>query len=251
MEIVIAFLIFITFLGTQYPTRDNPQGRLEVTQATAGAQELTMNYQVKPLSEFSFQNIIKQQYDYSCGSAALATLLNYHLGESFSEHQVIQGLMQYGEIQKIEERRAFSMLDMKRFVEVLGYQASGYRAEFEDLEKLKNVAIVPIEIYGYKHFVVFKGVFDGHVFLADPNVGNISFPKGQFLKLWTPNIAFIVSTDTPVMSALRLKEEDLRYVDLDYAANSIVPALPLSVVSDREQFIETSSDKRYFHDEDL
>ena len=36
---------------------------------------------VDPLSEINKSHLIKQGYDFSCGSAALAILLNFYLGE--------------------------------------------------------------------------------------------------------------------------------------------------------------------------
>ena len=74
---------------------------------------------VSPLVERQFKNIIHQAYDYSCGSAALTTVLNGYLGRQFSEKQVMDGLLKFGEYDKIVQRRGFSMLDMKRLVTVL------------------------------------------------------------------------------------------------------------------------------------
>lgn len=48
----------------------------------------------------------------------------------------MSGLLQYGEYQRIIERRSFSLLDMKRFVTTIGLESGGYRGEFSDLVKL-------------------------------------------------------------------------------------------------------------------
>ncbi|MCP5175012.1 MAG: hypothetical protein H6996_07905 [Moraxellaceae bacterium] len=44
--------------------------------------------QVTPLSEQKFKNIAHQTYDYSCGSAALTSLLNGYLGRQFTENKL-------------------------------------------------------------------------------------------------------------------------------------------------------------------
>jgi uncharacterized protein len=132
---------------------------------------------VTPLEDLNKHNVTKQTYDYSCGSAALATLLNFHLGEKFDERQVIQGLLRYGDSEKIAQRRAFSLLDMKRFVAVLGYKGVGYKAAYDDLSTLEQPCILPIKLFGYRHFAVFRGIYKDHVFLADPWRGNISFTR--------------------------------------------------------------------------
>lgn len=176
--------------------------------------ELRTDVRVEPLVEQKFRNIVRQAYDYSCGSAALTTVLNFYLGRSLGERQVMEGLLHYGESERIVERRAFSMLDMKRLVTALGYPAGGFRATIDDLMDLDHPAIVPINHAGFKHFVVLRTIREGRVFIADPAVGNISFTLAQFEEKWDDNVLFIVfpGGDKP-LDYLELKEEDLRYVD--------------------------------------
>jgi hypothetical protein len=176
--------------------------------------ELRTDTRVEPLVEQKFRNIVRQSYDYSCGSAALTTVLNFYLGRSLTERQVMEGLLHYGESERIVERRAFSMLDMKRLVTALGYPAGGFRATIDDLIDLDHPAIVPIEHAGFKHFVALRTIREGRVFIADPAVGNISFTLAQFKEKWDDNVLFIVfpGGDKP-LDYLELKEEDLRYVD--------------------------------------
>ena len=91
---------------------------------------------VSPLVERQFKNIINQAYDYSCGSAALTTVLNGYLGRQFSEKQVMDGLLKFGEYDKIVQRRGFSMLDMKRLVTALGHPNNGFKGSLDELKKL-------------------------------------------------------------------------------------------------------------------
>lgn len=238
MEMLAAFAIILAFLSQNSPMKDVPQEELALYSTVPGV-SIAEKHTVKPLSRFKEENIVKQKYDYSCGSAALATLLKYYLGEDLSEEQVIQGLMEYGDTRSIEERRAFSLLDMKQFVSVLGYQGAGYTAEIEDLKALKKPCIIPIEFFGYKHFVVFRGIYDNHVFIADPYMGNNHYPISSFQKMWYKNILFMVTTEGPALSALRLKEDDLRLVSFDIKRDmSREPAIP-GIVLDQRNFMET------------
>lgn len=239
MEVIVSFAILIAFLGTVYPMKDLPTGSMEMVPGIVGVEHMSLNYSVKPLSEVKDKNIVKQEYDYSCGSAALATLLNFYLGEGLSEQQVIQGMMQFGEAEKIQKRRAFSLLDMKRFTEVLGYEAAGYKAEIRDLNDLKKPAIVPIEFYGYKHFVVFRGFYGDHVFVADPFMGNMSYTTDKFIELWNPTIVFVVSDGEVKTNALKLKEEDLRVVDLDMTEKAVTQAFPHDLLKSQREFRES------------
>ena len=169
---------------------------------------------VKPLAEQQFKNIVHQAYDYSCGSAALTTVLNGYLGRQFSERQVMDGLLKFGETEKIVQRRGFSLLDMKRLTTALGHPSGGYKGKFDDLKKLDHPAIVPIHYGGFKHFVVVKKYKEGRIFVADPALGNISFPEERFKQIWDNNVMFIVFPNGfKPQSQLELTEADMRFVD--------------------------------------
>ncbi|MEG2269150.1 MAG: peptidase, partial [Acinetobacter sp.] len=105
---------------------------------------------INPAVEDQFRGIVRQAYDYSCGSAALTTLINGYVGAQLTEQQTMDGLLRYGEYERIIERRSFSLLDMKRFVTALGLESGGYKGEFEDLVKQGQPAIVPISYAGFK-----------------------------------------------------------------------------------------------------
>lgn len=171
--------------------------------------------QTKPAIEQQFRGIVKQAYDYSCGSAALTTLLNGYIGEQLNERQTMDGLMRYGEYDRIVERRSFSLLDMKRFVTALGYSSGGYKGKFSDLVALDKPAIVPIAYAGFKHFVVFKTYKDGRVFVADPALGNLSFSADHFQEIWDNNTLFIIEPPQgrELPGLLTLQESDMRIVE--------------------------------------
>ena len=182
---------------------------------------------VEPLSVVKYRNIVRQAYDYSCGSAALTTVLQHYLGRNFQERQVMEGLLHYGENDRIVERRGFSMLDMKRLVTALGFPAGGFKAELQDLIELDHPAIVPIHYSGFKHFVVVKTVKDGRVYMADPSKGNITFTLERFKEAWDQNVLFVIFPgDTKPIDGLELREEDLRFIDdqtLSLQAFQVIP----------------------------
>lgn len=190
---------------------------------------------VAPLADQQFHNIVHQAYDYSCGSAALTTVLNGYLGHNFAEKEVMDGLLKYGEYEKIVQRRGFSLLDMKRLVTALGYQSGGYRGSFDDLRKLQQPAIVPIHYGGFKHFVAVKKYRDGRVFVADPALGNISFPEERFKTIWENNVMFIIFPgDKATSRQLELTEADMRYVDDNTINLAAFAKVPHELVQDEE-----------------
>jgi hypothetical protein len=212
MELIIAFVIGICLITGYVPVKSPPVG--ELTLALSPDQPLRIRTKVTPSSILQYKDIIKQTYDYSCGSAALSTLLRNYLGEDITEQQVIQGLLTHGDKDQIIKRRAFSLLDMKKYVGVLGYEGAGYRAEIEDLKDPANwPLIIPVTLFDYRHFVVMKGVHDGHVFIADPFSGNSSYPLYAFENMWYDKVVFIVRPKGGKgLSALKLKNRDLRYI---------------------------------------
>ena len=169
---------------------------------------------VTPLSVHKFRGVVRQAYDYSCGSAALTTLLNGTLGTNLTERQTMNGLLNYGERDRIIERRSFSLLDMKRFVSALGVPSGGFKATFEELSEIQKPVIVLISYGGFDHFVVYKGTKDGRVFVADPALGNISFMRERFIEVWDKTL-FMLEPDKEQASQnlLTIDDEDMRVVD--------------------------------------
>lgn len=216
MHALAGIIILICLASSFYPEKGIPESNFDMR--TGYRDQIHMVHEVRPLSEFKFRNIAKQQYDFSCGSAALATIMRYQLGENLSEHQVIKGLMKYGDKEQIAQTQAFSLWDMKAFLEALGYSGEGYKAELSDLKNKEYwPCIVPIKLFGYKHFVIIKGIYKDHVFIADPWTGNSSYPLKQFMDdMWDDNIVFIVSSGKGrKIDLLKLHETDLRFIDRD------------------------------------
>jgi uncharacterized protein len=196
---------------------DRPQGQIELPQTSIGAMPVTQSVKVEPYSELKYRHVVRQAYDYSCGSAALVTILKYHLGLDVGEQQAMEGMLERGEKEKIIERRGFSLLDMKRYVASLGVESAGFRAEVKDLLTLDQPAIVPIDYAGSKHFVVLRGIRDGLVYIADPSAGNIVFSLQEFATLWDRNTLFVLypKKDRPPQGQLALADQELGVFDTD------------------------------------
>jgi uncharacterized protein len=143
---------------------------------------------VKSLLEMRRENVVIQQWDLSCGAAALATILKYQHGEQVTEKDVAIAMMKREEYirnpQLLQLREGFSLLDLKRNVDARGYLGNGYgKLQLKDLLE-KAPLIVPISVNGYNHFVVFRGVRGDRVLLADPAWGNRTMPVEDFMAHW-------------------------------------------------------------------
>jgi predicted double-glycine peptidase len=139
-----------------------------------------------------FRAMVRQQYDFSCGSAALSTLLTYHYGYPVTEQAVFLEMYEKGDQPKIR-RDGFSLFDMKRYLENHGFQADGFEAPLDKLASAGIPAIVLINENGYNHFVVVKGIRDGRVLIGDPSGGTRALTQAALERLWTNGILFVVS----------------------------------------------------------
>ena len=143
---------------------------------------------VMSLAEIRTRNVIIQQWDISCGAAVLATVLKYQHGENVTEREIALEMIGREEYLAnpvlVRIREGFSLLDMKRVAEARGYRGTGFgKLDFEDL--IDNAPIVvPLDIHGYRHFVVFLGAMGDRVLLADPSYGNRTMGVESFIDAW-------------------------------------------------------------------
>jgi len=146
---------------------------------------------VTSLKEARFRTTVRQQYDFSCGSAALATLLTHHYGTQVSEQSVFEAMYAQGDQQKIQ-REGFSLLDMKRYLRDQGYQADGFELPLDKLVESGLPAIVLIAEKNYHHFVVVKGMRNGRVLIGDPSTGARALSRETFESVWVNRLLFVV-----------------------------------------------------------
>ncbi|MBN2180259.1 MAG: C39 family peptidase [Deltaproteobacteria bacterium] len=240
MEMILSLIVIICMVGSFHPAKDRLADEIILNIDTPGIENVRHGHRVKPLSEFVYANIVRQKHDFSCGSAALATVLNYYLGEDLTEEDVINGLFEYGDKEQINRRRAFSLLDMKRFATKLGLNVAGYTAEIDDLRSLGIPGIIPINVFGYNHFVVFRGIYKDHVFVADPFKGNMSYTIEHFKDIWYKNICLLVTNTGREIDMLFLKDEDLRIVEFDMTERAICEIPQRSLVDNEQMLLEST-----------
>jgi uncharacterized protein len=151
----------------------------------------TYTLHIATLKELKFRNTIRQRYDFSCGSAAVATLLTYQYNYPVNEQVVFEQMYTHGDRQKIN-KEGFSLLDIKLYLASIGFDADGFRASLDQLQKANLPAIVLIEDRGYHHFVVIKGIRYGRVLVGDPARGTRAIPLDRFDQLWKNGLVFVI-----------------------------------------------------------
>ncbi len=143
---------------------------------------------VRSLLEMRQDKVVVQEWDLSCGAAALATILNSQHNDAVSEREIAKGLIKrdayVADPSLVRARHGFSLLDLKRYVDGRGYEGIGYgKLVVEDLIERAPI-MVPVRLRGYNHFVVFRGVLGGSVLVADPAFGNRTMSIEKFENAW-------------------------------------------------------------------
>ena len=159
-------------------------------QALFNAGGSTFSTGVTSLRDMPFRTVVRQQYDYSCGSAALATILRHHYGRHVSEAQVFHAMYAAGDQARIR-KVGFSLLDMKAYLATLGLKSEGYRQTLKDLERARVPAIALIKVADYRHFVVIKGLRNGQILVGDPNQGLKLYSLAEFGRVWG-GVVFVI-----------------------------------------------------------
>ncbi len=151
------------------------------------------NYDIPATSflERRFKTVYKQQYDFSCGSATLASLLTYHYDDTVDEQSVFVDMYQNGDQQKIQ-KQGFSLLDIKLYLERRGYRSDGFKIKLDQLVQANVPAITIINNNGYMHFVIIKGLNEQEVLVGDPAVGIKVMPRDEFEAMWENRILFLI-----------------------------------------------------------
>jgi uncharacterized protein len=164
-----------------------PAAAGETSLSTPGG---TFSVGVVGIAEGRFRTVVRQQYDYSCGSAAIATLLTYHYRHPTTEAEAFEAMFAAGNQDAIK-KFGFSLYDMQQFLATKGIKADGFRMSLDKLVQVGVPAITLINTQGYNHFIVVKGVRNGDVLVGDPALGLKAIPRTEFEAMWQ-GVMFVV-----------------------------------------------------------
>jgi hypothetical protein len=146
--------------------------------------------------ETKSKNLVMQEHEYTCGAAALATLMIYYFGEDITEKKILDVIEKQMPADEWAEKftSGLSVRDLMNGARKLGYEAESRELKLSDLIALTAPVIVHLEDNDFQHFVVYRGVVEDRVYLADPILGNIRVPIDKFKDQWT-GIALALSKE--------------------------------------------------------
>ena len=211
---LIVGLVAANCIGIGWGRAEPPAKPKPRTSAMVRDEDRNFRLYVKSWTELPKENVVLQQRDYSCGAAALATMIRYHWGDNVTELQLLLEVVKMLSEEELKERvkNGLSLTDLRRLAVRVGYEAAIGRLEFDKLRESKIPLVVGIVVNKFDHFVVYRGMDDEFVYLADPARGNVRTPIAEFKKQWQKNAVLVVvkpNGDLKKISPLLVSGEEL------------------------------------------
>jgi len=132
-----------------------------------------------------YTHVVGQTDWYTCGAAAVATLLTYYYNDPATEAEILEVAIKETEASGKDPLEGLTALSLKRALEKRGYQVKAYRVNLEQLADYFRRGGLPVVGHVTRpqlHFLVITGIVDPpqggptHVLLADPSWGRRILP---------------------------------------------------------------------------
>ncbi|MEN4018792.1 MAG: C39 family peptidase [Methanobacterium sp.] len=138
------------------------------------------------IPQIDTSGIVMQSSDFSCGPAALATVLN-NLGVHATEQELI--------VLAGTDSSGTTMHGLSEAAKAKGLSATGMKLSVDDLRPNNIVHII---LDGEGHYSVIREVSENSVYLADPSLGNIEMTREKFAEVYTGNALVITDPNMQV-----------------------------------------------------
>lgn len=177
-----------------------------------------------PYRDLRYEWVVGQTDWYTCGPAAVATLLTHYYGIAITEAEALELAEGFMRTQGLEPgpRRGINALALKRTLEAKGIPTKGFRVRPEGLADYFARGGLPVIVHltePQKHFVVAVGMVGDQIVLADPSWGRTLIPFTVFVKERGYSEVVLVPIP-PVELALRAKAQ--QKLTLEWAENRLV-----------------------------
>jgi predicted double-glycine peptidase len=180
----------------------------------------------RPISyqELRFANVVRQRFDFTCGAAALATLLNYFYSEHFTEAAFLDMLRsRYTPEQwRAKANTGLSLGDLRFLATKVGYESAGAEVGLAGLTRLHGPVIVHLHRDTSDHFSVLRGISGDRVFLADSINGNERMRVEEFMQIYTGAVLAVwkEGEQPPLQYALKV-DPDFKPLETETARRAL------------------------------
>jgi len=130
------------------------------------------------------EEVVGQADWYTCGPAAVATLLTYYYDIPTTEAEALELAKGFMIAAGREPGQALTALTLKQTLEAKGIPTKGYRVSPDALRDYFARGGLPVIVYltaPQKHFAVAVGMVGDHIVLADPSWGRSIIPFAVFI----------------------------------------------------------------------
>jgi len=162
-------IILVLFSSLAFAAAPFPEHRATLTEQPA----------VKSWKAMRDAGIVKQDYDFSCGAASIATLLNRQYGLTYSEKEILELLSK-----EAQETWKASFADMQKITPRRAPRRGVFFFLWGGGQPRRAPVIVYLRYRNNDHFSVLYGIDGETVLLADPSLGHVSLSRTQFLDAW-------------------------------------------------------------------
>lgn len=129
-------------------------------------------------STLRYEGVAGQTTWYTCGAAAVATLLTYTFEIVTTEADVMEWFEAQG-VLALEEERGLTALNLRDALEAWGVPVRAFRvtlASLADFFERGGLPVIAHVTVPQRHFVVLNGLVDDQVLMADPSWGSSMAP---------------------------------------------------------------------------
>ncbi len=138
-----------------------------------------------PYRPLRYTHVVGQADWYTCGAAAVATLLTYYYDDPATEGEILEVALKETEKSGKNPLKGLTALSLKRYLEGKGYRVRAYRVNLAQLADYFARGGLPVVAHVTRpqlHFVVVAGLVDDpaggrpKLLLADPSWGRRIVP---------------------------------------------------------------------------
>ena len=143
-----------------------------------------------PYRPLRYTHVTGQIDWYTCGAAAVSTLLTYYYGDEVSEQEVLEVAFAATQESGKDPLEGLTALSLKRAMQQRDYQVKAYRVNLEQLVDYFQRGGLPVVAHVTKpqlHFLVISGIVPDprtqrpQVLLADPSWGRRIIPLEELV----------------------------------------------------------------------
>jgi uncharacterized protein len=136
----------------------------------------------KTYMDLKFAYTVRQRRDFTCGAAALATILKYHYGMPVTEEMIFWMIANRYKLEELKNKaeNGFSFEDLIYVAGKLGFESQAAVVGIAELQKLNGPVILQLKLKRFEHFAVLRKKTDELAYMSDPVTGQTTLNNAEF-----------------------------------------------------------------------